>query len=242
MTTEAPLAIGEPVLAGTARAHSIDEIEPQLARIWASQDLDDDDRRRTGAPRRGPDERDEPRRRRPEAGDRRAQRRGHPGPDRTPSVADDRSSGSADPDGPSWLDARVEAHCVLPRDDAPEICAETIHLTSGGEAGRHLAAIVTPLIIHDLPVTVWWPGEPPFDERAGARPAGGRRPPHRRRLDLERRRARPPASRWPACSRRPASRSATSRSSASRAGARRSRRSSTTPTSCRTCARCGGSR
>ncbi len=67
---------------------------------------------------------------------------------------------SADPDGPSWLDARVEAHCILPRDDAAETCAETIHVVAGGEAGRHLAAIATPLIIHDLPVTVWWPGEP----------------------------------------------------------------------------------
>lgn len=74
---------------------------------------------------------------------------------------------SADPDGPSWVDARVEAHCILPREDAPETCAETIHLTAGGEAGRHLSAIVTPLIIHDLPTSVWWPGEPPF----GSRPA-----------------------------------------------------------------------
>ena len=73
---------------------------------------------------------------------------------------------SADADGPSWIDARVEAHCILPREDAPETCAETIHLTAGGEAGRHLSAIVTPLIIHDLPVAVWWPGEPPFGTRA----------------------------------------------------------------------------
>ena len=42
---------------------------------------------------------------------------------------------SADPDGPSWLDARIEAHCVMPREDAPETCAETIHVTCGGEAG-----------------------------------------------------------------------------------------------------------
>ena len=55
---------------------------------------------------------------------------------------------------------------MLPREDAPETCAETIHLTAGGEAGRHLSAIVTPLIVHDLPVTVWWPGEPPFTSRA----------------------------------------------------------------------------
>ena len=67
-----------------------------------------------------------------------------------------------DPDGPGWLDARITAHCMLPREDAAETCAETIYVTAGGETGRHLAAIVEPLLIHDLPVTVWWPGEPPL--------------------------------------------------------------------------------
>ncbi len=66
---------------------------------------------------------------------------------------------SADPDGPGWLDARITAQCILPRADAPETCAETIYITAGGETGRHLDAIVEPLLIHDLPVTVWWPGE-----------------------------------------------------------------------------------
>jgi glucose-6-phosphate dehydrogenase assembly protein OpcA len=70
--------------------------------------------------------------------------------------------GSADPDGPSWLEARVEAHCILPREGSPETCAEMIHVAAGGEAGRHVAAIVTPLLIHDLPVTIWWPDEPPL--------------------------------------------------------------------------------
>jgi glucose-6-phosphate dehydrogenase assembly protein OpcA len=70
---------------------------------------------------------------------------------------------SADPDGPPWLDARIQAHCVLPRADAPETCSEQIFLTAGGETGRHLSALVAPLLIHDLPVTVWWPGEPPLD-------------------------------------------------------------------------------
>jgi hypothetical protein len=32
-------------------------------------------------------------------------------------------------------------------------------------AGRHLSAIATPLIIHDLPVTAWWTGEPPLASR-----------------------------------------------------------------------------
>jgi glucose-6-phosphate dehydrogenase assembly protein OpcA len=69
---------------------------------------------------------------------------------------------TADPDGPSWIDAVIVAHCITPRADAPETCAETIHLTCGGEAGRHLDAIVAPLLIHDLPVTIWWPDEAPF--------------------------------------------------------------------------------
>ena len=238
-----PMALREPVLRWSARAHSIDEVEPELARIWARQDLAVESRRATtAAPHRGADERDEPRRHRPPAGARRARRAAtiqaltgrHPS--RTIVVQ------SADPDGPSWLDARIEAHCILPREDAPETCAETIHLTAGGEAGRHLAAIVTPLIIHDLPVTVWWPGEPPFTSR---RPSDLLAGADRLVVDgstwsgdgLERLREMAGLLDVDA-----GSPSATSRSSASRAGARRSRRSSTTRSSCRTCARCAGSR
>jgi glucose-6-phosphate dehydrogenase assembly protein OpcA len=75
---------------------------------------------------------------------------------------------TADPDGPAWIDARIDARCVLPRPDAAEICAETIHLTAGGESGRHLEAIVAPLLIHDLPVTIWWPGQPQFGSALAA--------------------------------------------------------------------------
>jgi hypothetical protein len=72
----------------------------------------------------------------------------------------------ADPDGPAWLDAQVQAHCVLP----------------SGHRGRDLLGaglpdlrrrerpaplgIVAPLLVHDLPVTVWWPGEPHFEGRS----------------------------------------------------------------------------
>jgi hypothetical protein len=37
-----------------------------------------------------------------------------------------------------------------------------IHLQAGGAAGRHLDAVIAPLLVHDLPVTLWWPVEPPF--------------------------------------------------------------------------------
>ena len=161
MTIEAPITIGEPTLRWSARAHSIQEVETELARIWATEErtveIDGQVARHVAA------------RtsvmnliviaRRPEVAERCAatiQQLTGRHPSRTIVIQ------SADPDGPSWLDARVEAHCILPRPDAAETCAETIHVICGGEAGRHLAAISTPLVIHDLPVTVWWPGEPQF--------------------------------------------------------------------------------
>ena len=162
---DAPARPNEPTLRWRSRAHSIEEVEQELSRIWAQSeaargvDLDGDhvvDRvvgARTSVMNlvviAG----------RPEVGERCAatiQSLVGRHPSRTTIVQ------PADPDGPSWLDAQIVAHCVMPRADAPETCAETIHLVAGGEAGRHLDAIVAPLLIHDLPVTVWWPDEPPF--------------------------------------------------------------------------------
>ena len=167
MTSSAPagVTLNEPILRWSDRAHSIAEIETVLARIWARQDLTADV---DGAPGRHIAARTSVMNlvviaRTRELAERSAatiQALTGRHPSRTIVVQ------SADADGPSWIDARVEAHCILPREDAPETCAETIHLTAGGEAGRHLSAIVTPLIIHDLPVAVWWPGEPPFGTRA----------------------------------------------------------------------------
>jgi Glucose-6-phosphate dehydrogenase subunit len=162
---DSPAAPGEPALRWRSRAHSIEEIEQELGQIWAQQDL--------GVDMDGDGVNDRDRHiaartsvmnlvviaRRPEVGERCAatiQKLTGRHPSRTMIVS------SADPDGPSWLDAQIQAHCVLPRADAPETCAETIYMTAGGEAGRHLDAIVAPLLIHDLPVTVWWPDEPPF--------------------------------------------------------------------------------
>ena len=165
MVTEAPVELGAPTLRWSARAHSIPEIESELARIWAAQDLTVEN---DGQITRHIAARTSVMNliviaRRPEIAERCAatiQELTGRHPSRTIVIQ------SADPDGPSWLDARIEAHCILPRADAAETCAETIHLICGGEAGRHLAAIATPLIIHDLPVTVWWPGEPPLTSPA----------------------------------------------------------------------------
>jgi len=156
-------APGRPVLRWSSRARSIDGVAKELGKIWTSVSLttagmDGDAERRVAARSsvmnlvviagRG------------EVGERAAAIvEGLTGrhPSRTLIVS------PADPDGPSWIDAQVQAHCMLPSATAPETCSELVYLTCGGESGQHMAGIVAPLLIHDLPVTVWWPGEPRLD-------------------------------------------------------------------------------
>jgi glucose-6-phosphate dehydrogenase assembly protein OpcA len=158
--------IGKPALRWSSRARSIPQIETELAKIWASISLTtpnvDGETERHVAARssvmnlvviagRG------------EIGERVASVvEGLTGrhPSRTVIVS------SADPDGPAWINAQIEAHCVLPSATAPETCSELVYLTCGGESGQHLSGLVAPLLIHDLPVTVWWPGEPHFNSHA----------------------------------------------------------------------------
>jgi glucose-6-phosphate dehydrogenase assembly protein OpcA len=68
-----------------------------------------------------------------------------------------------DPDGPRRIDADVVARCLLPHDGDAMVCTETIRVVVGGEAGHHLASIVPQLVVHDLPVTLWWAGDVPFE-------------------------------------------------------------------------------
>jgi glucose-6-phosphate dehydrogenase assembly protein OpcA len=152
---------GEPILRWRSRAHTIDAIEQELARIWSEPNLE---ALVDGQPGRHIAARTSVMNlvvvaRQPEIGERCAatiQQLTGRHPSRTVILS------PADPDGPSWLDAAIQAHCILPREDAPETCAELIYLTVGGESGHHLASVLAPLLIHDLPVVVWWPGEPPF--------------------------------------------------------------------------------
>jgi glucose-6-phosphate dehydrogenase assembly protein OpcA len=164
VTLQAP-ELGQPVLRASARTHSLAGVEEELARIWAATTL-------TTPGAEGEPERHVAARtsvlnlvviaRQRETGEHAAaviRMLTGRHPSRTLIVS------SADPDGPSWIDARVQAHCILPRPDAAETCAEFIDLVAGGETGRHVAAIVAPLLIHDLPVTLWWPGDPPLASR-----------------------------------------------------------------------------
>jgi glucose-6-phosphate dehydrogenase assembly protein OpcA len=58
------------------------------------------------------------------------------------------------------IDARISAHCH--GTDTVRVCYEEVILTIRGESAHHLDGVVAPLLIHDLPTHVWWPGDPPF--------------------------------------------------------------------------------
>jgi glucose-6-phosphate dehydrogenase assembly protein OpcA len=66
--------------------------------------------------------------------------------------------------GESPLDARISTHCHDAVGGGDQVCYEEVVLTVRGEAAAHLSGVVAPLLIHDLPTHVWWPGDPPFND------------------------------------------------------------------------------
>jgi glucose-6-phosphate dehydrogenase assembly protein OpcA len=69
----------------------------------------------------------------------------------------------SDPDGPTTFDAHIYAACQVRSQS--EICTEEILVKTGGELSQHLATAVAPLLIHDLPVVLWWPDDVPFGSK-----------------------------------------------------------------------------
>ena len=66
------------------------------------------------------------------------------------------------PEAPeSRLDAWATVHCLLHRPSSALVCFEQVRLAAYGAAARHLSSVVSPLLIPDLPVYLWWLGEPP---------------------------------------------------------------------------------
>lgn len=58
----------------------------------------------------------------------------------------------------AWL----SAHCQLPKASGLHVCCEQVTLEATGEATERLPSVVLPLLVADLPVIVWWMGDPPF--------------------------------------------------------------------------------
>jgi glucose-6-phosphate dehydrogenase assembly protein OpcA len=59
------------------------------------------------------------------------------------------------------LEATVTSHSE--EDNGREVTSERVFLHAHGRVARHLASMVTPLLIPDLPVMLWWPQRPNFE-------------------------------------------------------------------------------
>jgi glucose-6-phosphate dehydrogenase assembly protein OpcA len=67
-----------------------------------------------------------------------------------------------DVDGPAGLDAHIQMLAMPNPTSGGEADAEMIYATAHGDTGRHLASLIVPLLLHDLPVALWWPFDPQF--------------------------------------------------------------------------------
>ena len=239
MAVDSPLRIGEPVLRWSSRAHSIAEVESELARIWAGRDLTTTIEGDARPAHRGPDQRDEPHRHRAPPRARRALRGDDAGADRPAPVAHGRHRvgrsrravlGGRPGRGALRPAAGRRARDVR-RDDPPD------RRRRGGPASRRdrdPAHRPRPAGLDLVAGRTAVPGD------ARPRPVRARGPAHRRRVDVEWRRPGAADARWPSCSRRPGWPSATSPCCGRLAGGRPSPRSSTIRTSRRTFVRCVG--
>jgi|SRR5579864_94951 len=59
------------------------------------------------------------------------------------------------------LEAEVSARTRT--DSGHRVSTEQVLLHAHGEIARHLGSVVTPLLISELPVMLWWPGLPDFE-------------------------------------------------------------------------------
>ena len=60
------------------------------------------------------------------------------------------------------IDASVRVSCKHVGTAGLSICVEQIVLEAKPSAARRLPNAILPLLIADLPVVLWWPGEPPL--------------------------------------------------------------------------------
>jgi glucose-6-phosphate dehydrogenase assembly protein OpcA len=65
----------------------------------------------------------------------------------------------ADPEGESNVDVRLSAFCNVRGGSSAQVCAEQVTIHAEGPPARHLESLAGPLLIPDLPVFLWYPGE-----------------------------------------------------------------------------------
>src|SRR4029453_5422216 len=65
----------------------------------------------------------------------------------------------ADPEGEWNVDVGLSAYCHARGGGGAQVCAEQITIHAEGPPATHLESLASPLLIPDLPVFLWYPGE-----------------------------------------------------------------------------------
>ncbi|CAN5811535.1 glucose-6-phosphate dehydrogenase assembly protein OpcA [soil metagenome] len=65
----------------------------------------------------------------------------------------------ADPEGEPNVDVGISAFCHARGGGGAQVCAEQITIHAEGPPAVHLESLASPLLIPDLPVFLWYPGE-----------------------------------------------------------------------------------
>src|ERR671914_2663658 len=65
----------------------------------------------------------------------------------------------ADPEGEWNVDVRLSAFCNVRAGSSAQVCAEQVTIHAEGPPAMHLESFAGPLLIPDLPVFLWYPGE-----------------------------------------------------------------------------------
>jgi glucose-6-phosphate dehydrogenase assembly protein OpcA len=62
------------------------------------------------------------------------------------------------------LEAWISAHCQVRPAGSSQVCCEQITIAARGQATHDLHGMAVPLLEPDLPVFLWWLGDPPLDD------------------------------------------------------------------------------
>lgn len=71
----------------------------------------------------------------------------------------------AERNGPASIEADISLQCA--DGGRGDICAEQVRLLVRGQPALHLASVVTPLLVPDVPVYLWLVGGPPLEQAFG---------------------------------------------------------------------------
>ena len=63
------------------------------------------------------------------------------------------------------LEAQVTSRCTLPTGTSKQVCCEQVTITASGDAVAEVPSAVTPLLLADLPVYLWWRAVPSIKDK-----------------------------------------------------------------------------